>query len=219
MLTVDCNGHRCSCRRNGPTGFDRKSGRVDDGHIAFLFIVVVQQAFTISHALFHRTAHVDDFHYSFLGRVYNSGIGAVAVKGKNKLGGRVVDNRVGILGAFDFVRDLKVFKIEHGHVSAVAIGDKSFAKLRKHDHTMAALQAGNGAHQREVIGVDHFNLSTVRQINAPPGWIHGDVIEIFAATRCRAQRYLLNEAITRTWRAGHYNRANQSKENKRQRQQ
>ncbi len=56
---------------------------------------------------------------------------------------------------------------------------------------MAALQAGDGSHHGEVIGVEHFDLGTVREINAARGGIYGDVIEILAAPRGPAQRDFL----------------------------
>ena len=125
---------------------------VDDGHVVFLFIVIVKGAFTVGDGLFYRAAHVDDFHYRFLDRIYNREILAVAIKGKDKLGRGIIGKGVRVRGAFDFAGDLQGLKIEHRHASGIAIRDKSFRKLRKHDNTMAVLQAGNGAHYGEVIG-------------------------------------------------------------------
>src|ERR1700730_7967014 len=164
MLTVHGHARGRSGRRYRPTSFDCECVCVDDGYVASRFIVVVNGALTIGDGLFWPTTHVDDFHYSFLNRIYNGGILAVAVKGKDKLGRGIVDNGVHVRarGVFDFARDLQGLKIEHLHTGSIAISDKSFPKLRKHDDTMALFQAGNGAHYGEVIGVEHFDLGAMR---------------------------------------------------------
>src|SRR3984893_11901497 len=161
MLAVHSNGRRRSGRSDGPTSFDGELVCIDGGHVAFLFIVIVNGALTISDGLFWRAAHVDEFHYRFLDRIYNCGVFAVAIKGKDKLGRGIVENGVRVRRAFDLARDLQGLKIEHRHASGIAISDKSFPQLRKYDNTMAALQAGNSAHHGEIIRVEHFDLGTM----------------------------------------------------------
>src|ERR1700676_3076222 len=218
MLTVHGDRGRRSGWRNGPTRFNCQSTCVDSGHIAFLFVVIVNGALTIGDGLFWRAAHVDEFHDSFLDRVYNCGVLTLAIKGKDKLGRGIVDNGVRVRRALDFVGDLQGLKIEHRYVGGISIGDKSFAELRKNDNTMAALQAGNGAHYGKVIGIEHFDLSTMREIDTSCRGIYGDVIEIFAASGCRAQRDFLDQVVTRTRRTCQSNRSEQRPVNKWQKQ-
>ncbi len=107
MLTVHVHGHRRSGRRNRPTGFDRQGLCVDHSYIVFLFIVVVNCALAVGDGLFYPTFQIDGFHYSFLHRIYRSGILAVAVKGEDKLRRRIIDKGVGVRRILDFGRRLQ----------------------------------------------------------------------------------------------------------------
>ena len=214
MLAIHFQGHRRSRGRYRPAGFHGESLRVHNGHVIFLFVVVVEHALAVGHGLFDRATHVDGLHYSLLDRIDNRGILAVAIKGKHKLGRGIVGDGVRVWIAFDLIRDLQGFKIEHRHAFAIAIGDESLAQLRKDDDAVAALQARYGAHDGKSISVEYFHFGAMREIHAPRSGVYGDVVEIFSAAGCRAQRDFFNQVITRRGRTRQSNGAKQCKRNK-----
>src|SRR4029077_19180885 len=115
---------------------------------------------------------------------------------------RIVGKRIGIgLVGFDIARYLEALNIENDHFFAVPVRYESLVKIFDQGHSVAALQASNGADYRPFIGIQHYDFCAVRHIDAPRIGIDCDVIKILATTWCCSERNFFQQMVTARRRA------------------
>src|SRR5579864_3661822 len=112
------------------------------------------------------------------------------------LGCRIVKNGVRILLGFYLARRLQRLQIKHDRRAQVSVADESFAELRYEGYSVVPLKAtGDGAHHGAAVGVDHYDFSAVREVDAACAGIDRDVVEILAATFRGPERNFLQQVV------------------------
>src|SRR5262249_8504750 len=106
---------------------------------------------------------------------------AASVHREDSLCRRVVDNCVGIGSSLDGRFSLEGFEIENGDRIRATVARESPAGIGCDGYAMNALRIWNIADDLAAIGVEHHNMGTMRDIDAPSGTIDGHVVPTFVA--------------------------------------
>src|SRR5208282_5779540 len=86
---------------------------------------------------------------------------------------------------------LQGLQIENHGLPGVPVGDESTAEFRNQGDSVVPFQSSDLADYGPVIRIEHFDLGTVRQIDASRRSIESDVVKVFAAALGRPERNLL----------------------------
>ena len=184
MLAIHCDGHGMPGGRDRPTCFDLKRAGIDRYDLIFIFQIVIDHSLAVATAC-SGAAEGKGPDRRALRRINRRAAIGIALENKDALGGRIVNNGVGIRRCFYATENLQRFQIEHDRFDRISVADKSASLFRRHGNSVIALQPRNRANESAAFRIEHLDFSAVREVNAARRRIERDVIKILAAAPSR----------------------------------
>src|SRR2546426_4728242 len=197
VLAVHCDGGGLSCRRDLPSRFDHEFVGINSQDLVRVFEVVVDHPLAIGYGLLRSATQRKCGHDCSLSWIDHGRIFATPIEDKQTLGCRIIKNGIGITARLDLTKGFESLQIEDHDLTRFTVCDESTTEIVDDNDTVAALQIGNGANNRAFIGVDHFDLTAVREINAASRVIECDVVKILLPARSGTEWDLLKKVIAR----------------------
>src|SRR5579871_3287981 len=112
---------------------------------------------------------------------------AVSIHGVDVLGGRIIENGVRLLPDSYFREPFQRFQIEYYYGVGFPGGDESAAEFRRDGDAVDAGSSGNRSDRLERIGIQHFDLRCVRDVDASCVRVDKHVVP---ASRAREANFL-----------------------------
>src|SRR6266849_662584 len=163
-----------------------------------VFVVDVDGAFAIGDGEFGLAAERDRADDGAVRGVDSGGIFAATVKGEDALGGRVVDDGVGIGVGLHGADCFQGFGIKDDGSIGAACADEAAAEVGGDGDAVNALRIGNVAFDGVSVGVHDHGVRAVRDVDAAGVAVDVDVVPAFIA----GDRHGLDDVIAGGARLG-----------------
>src|SRR5882724_153485 len=154
MLQVDSKAGGSSGRRERPARLDLERFRIDGDQLVLVFYVHVNSPFAVGHSELGDSAQLNRADSGPFFGVNHRGAVGISIHGKDTLGGRIVNNAVGVFVGFGLADDLEALEIEDNDFGLAPVRDEPAAELGGHGDPVVLLQAGDFAFGGSGIGVD-----------------------------------------------------------------
>src|SRR5262249_22105091 len=143
-----------------------------------VFEIVVDHSLAVGHGLFGSTTKRNRRNYGPFRRVDHRRTFGPAVEDKDVFRHGIVDDRIRVLVGLDLTGLLESLEIENDDLARIAISDKPAPEIVEYNDAVAPFQIRNGADDGPVVGIEHFDLGTMREIDTARRGVKRNVVEI-----------------------------------------
>ncbi len=200
MFAVDGEAGRIFASGDRPGLDHRGFFRVDAGHFMGVFDVHEDRALPVGGGKLGLAGQRDVADHGVFHGIDGGGVLAASVKGEDPFAGFVVEDRVGILRAFQFdaCGFLERLKIEDRDGVLASVAGEALAQVLRQRDTVDARRVGDVTHHRALVGIDHHHVCAARDEQPLARGIEGQIVPAAVA----AQRELLFDVELRLGRGG-----------------